>query len=234
MTLLALLLACGGSAPAPEQLSAGGAVLEAEVDEYTAVEISGTLSLSGEDGSYPATITDSEGVSLGFTLATPTQADLSDLDGAEVDAQLLIFGFEENRSLLLSDAEGPLYVLDAGFSAEEVNALFGAEVVSFGAEAAKDRDSTWTWSYTSLRLSTDDGEVELLPGEVTEVLIQGATYRATAIAAYDREARPNAALPGCPVLEDVLSYELQRVEAAGEEDFLSRPEGKEALSVGCG
>ncbi|MCB9745437.1 MAG: hypothetical protein H6740_22860 [Alphaproteobacteria bacterium] len=236
MPLFLLVLACGGSASIPEQLSTGGAVLTQGLEleeEYEDVAFSGALSVQGEGSDFTATLTTGDGDTFAFDVHSPTEAPLGQLDGAEVSVSMPIFGFEETRSLILLEGADPVYVLDAGYSADDVNALFGAEVVSFGAEQATDRDSTWDWSYTTLRLSTDDGDVELLPGEVVEVTIDGARWRAAAIAAYDREVRPNGALPGCPVLHDVLSYELLRVEEAVTEDFLTRPLDQDPAALGC-
>lgn len=128
---------------------------------------------------------------------------------------------------------GPLYVLDMGLHAAQTNDLFGAGFVAHGQTYGVDEDQTWSTSYTSLVFQTDEGAVEVLPGEVQELWVGGLRYRAAAIAAWTREAQPDAALPGCPVAEELLAYELIRVEQEVLTDAIVRAPGLEPATAGC-
>ncbi|MCK6525362.1 hypothetical protein L6R49_28485 [Myxococcota bacterium] len=228
-----LFTACGGGATPPEQLEAATATPALVQEEFTDLSAAGALQVSGEGQDLTLTVGEGEGA-LTVDVHSAGRTDLSALSGLSVTADLLVWGFESSRSLLLRDeAGGLLYALDAGWSLDAVNEALGAERLRWGDEVATDKDDTWTWSYTSLIVSTDDGELSLLPGDVANITLDGVPWRLAVVAAYAREVRPNAALPGCPVLDDVLSYELLRLETAGEDDVLIRPEGLDPASAGC-
>ena len=80
-------------------------------------------------------------------------------------------------------------------------------------------------------VQTDDGPVELLPGEKDVISVGGNSYEVTVVSAFQVEARPRALLP-CGGIGDMLSFELVRVES-GEPDFVERPEGAAMAHLGC-
>lgn len=227
-----LFTACEGGATPPEQLEAATATPALTQEEFTDVSASGTLQVSGEGQDLSLTVGEGEGA-LSMDVHSAGRSDLSALSGLTVTADLLAWGFESSRSLLLRDEGGLLYALDAGWSLDAVNEALGAERLRWGDEVATAKDDTWTWSYTSLIVSTDDGELSLLPGDVANITLDGVPWRLVVVAAYARENVPNASMPGCPVLDDVLSYELLRLETSGEDDVLTRPEGLDPASAGC-
>ncbi|MCB9763334.1 MAG: hypothetical protein H6739_26445 [Alphaproteobacteria bacterium] len=233
LALLPLLAACTTNAPAPDQLEAGGAILSTLEDDFEALDVLGTLSVSGEGQDHTLAIVEPDDGLVTFDVHSPGSSDLALLDGREITASLLPFGFSEERSLILSDDVGPAYILDAGFSMDAVNTALGSDVVAVGEVLAEDSDDTWSWTYVALDLHTDDGLVTLLPGDVADVRIGGHPWRAVAIGGYDREARPHAALPGCPVLEDLLSYELLRLDAPAQDDVVVRPADLSPAAIGC-
>ena len=227
-----LFTACGVSGTPPEQLEASMATPALTQEEFTDVSVSGALQVSGEGQDLTLTVGEGEGA-MSMDVHSAGRSDLGGLSGLNVTADLLTWGFESGRSLLLSDEDGLVYALDAGWSLDAVNEALGAERLRWGDEVATDKDGTWSWSYTSLIVATDDGELSLLPGDVANITLDGVPWRLVVVAAYAREARPNAAMPGCPVLDDVLSYELLRLETAGADDVLIRPEGLDPASAGC-
>lgn len=235
LPLLAALTACS-TTPPPEPLDAAYAeLLSSSAEEFEDLTVSGDLSVSGSASDYTLTFQLDGGEPTAVDVHTAAGLDLSALGGRLATAELLTFGFSTERSLILSDDAGPLYVLDAGFSMAEVNAALGAERLQVGEAYATDRDRTWEWAYTQLLVNHDDGVAVLLPGDVVELRLDGALWRVAVLTQYDRTARPNAALPGCPVLEDMLSYELLRVEEAAGDTLLAPLEGVlDQAHVGCG
>lgn len=224
----------------PSEYEAGDDQLEAVSvsQDSQAMEdfsLSGALGVTGADADWTLTVSPPDASPLAIALHAPGRSDLSSLLGRETEALLFADWFGEHWSLALRDEAGPVYALDLGMHAEELGALFGGSLVSMGSqELSSSTDETYDWSFRSLIVSTDQGPVEVQPGEVVELQIGGASYRFVAIAAYVREPVPGAALPGCPTLDEMMSYELIRVSAPPEEELLHRPEGMGLATAGCG
>lgn len=239
LTLLLLTLACDSSSSSDElgpddQLESVAVAHDYAPGLYTDVELAGALAVSGSDKDWVLELSSPDlDEPVHLTVHSPGGADLAPLAGASVLALLPGDWFAEHYSLLLTDEDGPLYVLDMGLHADQTNAFFGDGFVSHGTIHGEDKDNTWKTSYTSVAFDTDSGVVELLPGEVRTITVDGQPYRAAAISAWTRVAREGASLPGCPVAEELLSYELIRIAAEVEPELIVRPDGLDPASAGC-
>lgn len=199
--------------------------------------LDGVLAVSGSDADWTIEVVQ-RGSEDSVTLATlqvhdPGRADLSVLDGFEGTVALMPDWFGEAWSVAALDGQGAAWFLDLGLHLDEAEAIFGQGFLRLGEEIGHDSDETWDTSYRGLVLQADDGERVVEPGEVVEVVLGGVRYRFTAISAWVRQAQPDAALPGCPTAEELLAYELVRVEEPVEEDVLVRPGGEPVATVGC-
>lgn len=232
-------LACGDAGPegllgADDQLESVEVGTTLAQEEPTDLSLSGPLAVSGADADWVLSITDETlAQAVDVVVHNPGRSDLSLLSGVQVQAELHGDWFAEHYSLVLRDASGPAFVLDMGLHQAESDALFGEGFARPGEVLGSDEDETWATEYTSLLFQTDAGEVELLPGEVEVLQIGGAAWRVVAIAAWTREPQPGASLPGCPVAEELLSYEMLRVAVEEEASLLTRPEGLAPATAGC-
>lgn len=239
MFLLALsLTACApvasptGTDAAALQLEAGSASSEAcpDVNACDGVDIAaGPLAVTrtAGDSSVDLTLTVAD---LAFDVHSPTGADLSAFDGADVTASIQ-GEWMVPVSLELRDDAGPVYVLEAGsgdvFS--EVDVRYGAELGSIV------DDADYELTFHSIDITTDDGVVSVNPGDVVTIHVNGATYRFGAIAAYTVGTVEGGEYTDCGGELPMLSYELVRIAADTTFPALKRPEGLPmALYSGCG
>jgi hypothetical protein len=194
------------------------------------IEASGVVSVAGADRDFVITIEEAAATRT-LSVHSSARSDLLLLDGVVVRATLpesLLTG----RSVLLSDRDGPLYILDSGGSAISVNALFGREVVSLGELVAEDEDDVYANRYHRIRIAADAGTVELLPGDAAHLEIDGARWRVAAIAAVESEPAGNE-VPLCMAPGRVLSYEMLRVAEAGADERIVRPAAAVPVLPGC-
>lgn len=232
---LATLAACSRgslSNGVVEQLESLTAVPDTE--DMGILQFQGQLAVDGADGDFVLTITPDDGSAAAtVTLHSPGESDLRSLDGDEVSAWMPAYAYGESRSLVLTEADDVVYAADQGVDRDAVNTRLGGEVVVPGDPVGTSSDDTYDWTYRSVRIESDDGPVDLLPGEVEYVNLFDAVWRVAAIAAWDRTVRPGAVLPGCLAADSLLSYEMLRVSSAGEPEFRTRPTGEAAARVGC-
>lgn len=217
----------------PDQLEAL-TVETGDFDDFEPFSKSGALAVEGADGDFTLTFTPTEGEALVIPVHSPAGTDLSALAGEERTLHLLRAEVFEQRSVAISDADGVMWVGDIGANADEVGTLLGVNPPVYGDVRATAEDDNFSWTYVSVLFSGEDGTVELQPGDVLTLPIGGAIYKVTLIAAFDRTVKDSAVLPGCPFLEDLLSYELERVATAEEASVKVRPEGLSEARVGCG
>ena len=190
---------------------------------------SGVLTLSGASPDYSLTV----GEAAAFDLHVVELADLSALQGDEVTVTTIAWGIEDRQSLLISDAAGPVFAADVGWALDSVNAWLGTPALAWSDELGVGEDASWDISYRGLKVTHDDGEAVLLPGESQAFTIGGVHWLVTAIQAQDRTIKDGAAMPDCPVLDDPLAFQLQRQELFTAVPSHGRTPGTDPFKAGC-
>ena len=216
----------------PEQLES--LEVAAAVDSGGVMNAAGTLAIAGNDREYTLSVEAEGAAPVSIAVHSPALTPLAALDGkaAQVELSAPAMG---GRSLVVSDDAGALYVANAGdFAGIEVaEKALGADFATWGAEVGSETDGTFVWSYKKAVLATDAGPVEVLPGVVTTIDVDGAKWRVVIIASYTVEANPDAdALPACSP-EDMLAFEALRVEAAAAEQPVRRLAEAQVAFMGC-
>ncbi len=227
---LAALVGCGGteeSGTIPDQLEAFEIAGE---QSYEAVERQGAVTVSGGERDFHLVLDDAAGP-VDLAVHTPGMTDLKSLDGRTVTVTLEPMGLHEERSVVVADEAGPLYVADVGHGVD-ADSLFGAGFVRYGETVGTSSDESYDWEYAPAVFKSDDGDVSVQPGNVASVVLGGATYRVAVIAAYKVTPHPDASLP-CGGISDLLSYEILRVETAPAAAKLQRLQSAELAHLGC-
>lgn len=217
-------------APPPEQLETLDVAFS---DGVSAGRREGELLVVGGPEDYAFVLTEEDGTELAFEVHSSGGFDLAHLSGPGRTLDLLGGAVPGHQSMVVSDESGPLWAADLGDRAAAVALLLDGVPVLPGETVYTDQDETWIWSYTTQRLSTDDGEIELLPGELETVVVAGRLWRFAPVAAYERRLRSGAELPDCSHLRDMLAYEMFRVEVALEPALRERAEGEPPAELGC-
>lgn len=240
VALILPLAACSGSDDEPE----GAHVAQLELlsvqltgatgDEYEAISGSGALTVTGSERDFTLSIADEAGP-LDVEVHSPGLSDLGALDGATVTVDLSTADFSTGtRTIVISDESGPLYAADHGTGSAELAEAFGAGFVGYGETLGTESREGYDWVYYTARFETDDGAVELEPGEVDTLSFDGVLWRVAVIAAYESSPQPDTAVPACGGSDDLLSYEMLRVEEPAEPAVLVRPEGAKVAALSCG
>ncbi|MFO0611395.1 MAG: hypothetical protein U0414_02320 [Polyangiaceae bacterium] len=217
--------------------------LEALSVEAGSAQTSGAIGASGvlhvaSSGERAFSLEVGEGATaVMLEVHSPGNSPLQLLDQEQVTVAATEPG-EGGRSLVVSDAEGPLYVAALGdtYGLANVAKVVGKKPFArFGEEVAREGDGTFIWSYTKGVFATDEGDVALLPGEVRVIRVDGVSWRAVLNVAYEVSTDPTApALPGCSP-DSMLGYELQRVAEPKDIvlDRVVRVSDRGAAFVGC-
>ncbi len=240
MAIGAVLAACSTQPgePEPEQTGTIPEQLEAlEVtlggDDGSLQSLSGVLQVTGADKEFTLQIgAGTEQVAI--EVLSPGATPLGSLEGVEASVELTEMGMG-GRSLIVSDDTGPLYVgvLGDGMALSAVESHFGADFVRWGDEVGSQTDGTFVWSYAPAVFATDDGDVELSPGEVASIKIDGLEYRVVVSASYEVGTNPDAdELPGCSP-ESMLGFELLRVAEPVVAATITRLPEATVAYVGC-
>lgn len=193
----------------PEQLEAlDVAITTGDAQLSTAA---GLLAISGADRQFAVQIgTGPELVAV--DLHSPGASPLTSLDGLDATVQFTEQGMG-GRSVVISDATGPVYfgIVGDSPSLTPVADTFGSDFVSWGEPMGSEGDGTFVWTYAPAVFNTDAGPVELLPGEVDSIVVDGVEWRVVVTASYQVDIDPEASeLPGCSP-ESLLGFELLRV-----------------------
>lgn len=234
---LSAMWGCGSDEPSstgtvPEQLEALD--VAASISQAGQVVAAGTLTISGSEREYALTVESAEGDRVDIELHSPALSPLATLHDKTVEIEL---GPTEmgGRSLAISDEAGPAYVATAGDGAgiDLAEKVLGEGFATWGAEVGTETDGTFVWTYKKAVLAGDAGPVEVLPGEVTTLEVDGATWRVVVIASYTVDTNPDAdELPACSP-EDMLGFEALRVQAAAEEAPVRRLANAQVAYMGC-
>ena len=230
------LAACGSdtdSGPSttgivPEQLEAIEVGLASSENE---VVFSGVLAITGAERDFNVEVLQIEGGTFSSTVHSPGMSDLSQLGGLSATLTLTASGLHGERSVVVTDEEGPVYVADVGHGVD-ADSLFGAGFVSYGETIGTATDESYDWEYTPVVFQSDEGPVSVEPGKTASITVLGASYRVAVIAAYKVTAHPDAALP-CGGISDLLSYEVLRVASAAPAVEIVRPSDKQLAHLGC-
>lgn len=230
------LAACGSdteSSPSttgvvPEQLEAIEVGLASSENE---VVFSGVLAITGAERDFNLEVLQVEGGSFSSTVHSPGMSDLSQLEGLSATLTLTPSGLHGERSVIVTDGDGPVYVADVGHGVD-ADSLFGAGFVSYGETLGTATDESYDWEFTPVVFQSDDGPVAVEPGKTGAITVLGASYRVAVIAAYKVTPHPDAALP-CGGISDLLSYELLRVATAAPAVEIVRPADKQLAHLGC-
>lgn len=201
----------------------------------------GTLGASGMvhvvangDRAFTLSVGDAA-TAISLDVHTPGNSPLMQLDQKPATVQATSME-EGGRSLVLSDADGPLYIASFGDDAgnSSLEKTLGKGFVTHGEEVARQGDGTFIWSYTKGVFKTDEGDVALLPGEVKVIEIDGVSWRAVVTVAFTATTDPSAsALPDCGP-GDMLGFEMLRItdpSSVATEKLLRA--GKDIAYVGC-
>ncbi len=175
-------------------------------------ERTGRLSATGgENGDWQLTVGD-----VTWQYHSPSRVDFSELDGDEVTVWSSD-AFRAGASLVITDAAGPVFVQTTS-PGEDGSAHFGRPVWVQGDPLGRGtiEDGFETGSafelqdvkFTDVVVTSDSGDVHVLPGEPTSLPIEGDTWRFAVLSAYVA-VNPGNSKCGAP---DVLAVELIRTE----------------------
>lgn len=214
----------------PDQLESLQVALSDDTGQLRSAQ--GVLTVTGSDRQFEIAV--AGGQNVVFDLHTPGASPVAALDGVDATVEFTEEGMG-GRSVIVSDAEGPLYVgvLGDGVSVNAVEEIFGKGFVRWGEEVGTQTDGTFVWTYAPAVFATDDGDVELQPGKVTSIVVDGVEWRAVVSASYEVSTNPDAdALPACSP-ESMLGFELLRVAEPIAATSISRAADAEVAYVGC-
>lgn len=172
---------------------------------------------------------------VNVTVHSSGHADLSVLDGLSGTLHAGQWSFDGNNSAAAVDGQGLVWMAAGSADDPMVTDLLGEGFARLADErVAKGREGDYVLSFHDVVFATDDGDVTVAAGTPTVLTVGGAKFRTVVVAAYDAELAPGAMATDCGGMSDMLSFEMERVEAAEEESPLTRPEGKSIAAGGCG
>lgn len=231
------LAACDDGAVAADALEGfsieSDALVEGDDDTYV---FTGDLSASGADRDYDLSVSDPTGTIFEAALHSPGDLDLGSLSGHSGTVTIYPdWTGEHARLVAITQEDGLVYVANRGMSGGDLDTWFGADFATYGAALGTSRDENFNWTYHGVSFKTDEGAVEIAPGEVDTLTINGEMWEVVVIAAYDRELRPNGSIADCGPPEDLISYEMIRVAERVAPTMQLRQSGREiAEGPGCG
>lgn len=231
----ALAMGCDGGKdprPEPEQTGTIPEQLEALEVAFAAaqpIQVSGALTITGSDRDFHVSVGGEQ-----LDLHSPGATPLGSLDGLDGTVQITEQGMG-GQSIVISDEAGVVYIgaLGDGMSLDAVAEHFGSGFARWGEETGSQTDGTFVWSYKPAIFATDAGDVELTPGQVETITVEGVDYRIVVSAAYTVGTNPDAdELPGCGP-EDMLGFELLRVDEPVVASVIERLPDEIVAYVGC-
>ena len=189
-------------------------------NSFEAVDLAGDIGVDEQDNAVAGLLDVSAGEDEGdWTLAiedatwtSPSHADLYALAGESVTVATQI-NYTLSGGLVISDESGARFVASSTTS-EEGSTAFGhavwrqGEVIGHGVVQKRIDNEEQDVQFTDVLVTTDDGEISMLPGEPATVTIDGESWRFTVLAAY-LALNPEHSRCGAP---DVVSVEAVRTE----------------------
>ncbi len=126
---------------------------------------------------------------IDVALHMPGSSDLTWLDGATVTVSLPPDDVHDRwtaRPFIIADAEGPALVAQlVGHAPDAADEVFGSGFVRYGTEQGYDERGSREFHTRSVIVQTDEGPLEVLPGEVHGIQVGGDAWRFVLIAAYE-------------------------------------------------
>lgn len=234
---LALLPACQwerGMELQDAQLEAAQIDTEVYVqDGSDAWEQAGRLSVTGAEQDWALSLA-GETESWSFGVHSPATTVLSRFADTEVTLSLTTSWSGRPTGIAIADEADLAWAVWGADGNDALTARFGDDLVRYGEELEAGRADGMKYSWRAVSFQTDEGRVELAPGEVDDLRIDGALWRVTVIAAYQEEPLPGTAVPDCGGGGDLISFEIERVAEAAGSDSRSRPKGAEMAARSCG
>lgn len=237
---LFVVVACD-TTEAPEQLEASYATNDQLEDHYDESSASGLASVSGADRDWSIVFVGEDEVTTTLGLHLPGGSDLSAYDGQSLSVDLGWAWGDDSRWIGISDEDGLALIVQPNHLQGPAADTFGLDFVGYGDEIStgklSDEYGTYKVSYRYARFQTDDGPVDVLPGEPFEARIDGQDWRVVVHASFEVTDKPKD-MPGCGGgISDTLGYEMQRLDEAAEPslDLRLRDAGAEmAGKYSCG
>ncbi len=164
-----------------------------------------------------------------YVVVASTGADLSGLDGVNATAhahRTVVGGFpgSEPADLVVADADGPRYLAVVYSGPDFANEVFGRELVHVGPVYATTQTEDFDWEFSTLAFDTDDGVVEIEPGAVETVRIDGWRWRVGVVTSFESDhggwRRRNEMLICYGSPESVHAFEMLRLD---EDEELPEP-----------
>ena len=193
------------------------------------VDIGGLLQVESA-GAETELVVQNPSTEVVVEVVSPGRADLSAFAGTEVRVALARDVATGAVSVSLLERSGQvLYLLEPIAPGALTDATFGPGLVWPANDLGPARGVAWEAELQSAWIRTEGGDVELFPGQPQRVWIDGATYRAVLIAAYDL----TSVADGCSLPTARLSYELVRVEGDVDETPLVRDPAVSLVGEEC-
>ncbi len=208
--VLNALVACGEDDPVSDYADATleQATVEPEEPlEGSRRDSAGTLGGDPEGADMEVTV----GTSTVFVHA-PGFPDLSPWLGASARMSVVEVAAAGDASMLVRDEnDAVVYLLETVEPDVLTAEAFSAAFVSLGTDTGVTPAHRGEMRIYSVFVATDNGQVEVFPGEPQEIVVDGASWRFVLTAAWHRELDPGADLD-CTIRSDVVAYEVLRVE----------------------
>ena len=219
----------------PESLESAEVDSDHWADAESPSAVLGAFEADGEGRDFALSlVTETEEVEV--FVHSPAETDFSAFDGLELSLTPVMSWSGGLTGMSLFEGEVLRYGMVGADGNPEVEAFFGADFATRGPEQYSSTEDGFDYTWHPIRFATDEGDVDVSPAEVAEIVVGGITWRVTAIAAYTETARPGTPVADCGGGGDLLSYEIERLDEVGEERerFQDRAPGMEMAARTCG
>lgn len=194
----------------------------------------GRIAVDGSGQDFTVTVSTTSG-NDDITVHSPAHSDLSGLDGLEdVEVSVAPEPISDELSLSIVDSAGALvYLIEPVEGGILTVDQFGQGLIASGADLGTVSVETFDVEFASAQFRTDTGDVELMPGEPQEVVLDGVSYRVVLLASYT-SVNTASEDSRCTGAEARIAFELLRIEA-GTADLtpIVRAEGSELPLSEC-
>ena len=193
--------------------------------------VTGALEVGGDGRDWVLTLT-GDGATVAVSVHVPGESWLGQLDGEYVTLELSEPLAGGAHGLALFDDEGLLFVGSPGHGSSAAEERFGEDFVGYGEPLYNESRGDYEFAYTSARFRGDDVQIDVLPGEVENLVVAERTWRVVVNAAYEAAPRAKLFETACAEEGSVLSYEMLRVDEEAPTGHL-QPEQVRAIEESC-